>query len=125
MRLGRLAILTLITTALLGGQLPAAAPAAGRQDGLSAQTVERTVAAGQDLLAPDDDSPQEQAPAPQVPEPKLAHGEEIESKDFASDFLLVCTARAAVGGALAEVHTHSELVQTSELTLHGLHRLQI
>jgi hypothetical protein len=131
MRLGRLAILTLISTALLGGQFATAALASSlaklRQDGTRAQTTgSRPVIAAPDLLAPDDESPHEQAPAPQLPaDPASVHGEEIQSKDFATDFLFAQADRADVRGAFVEMHSHSELVRTSELTLYGLHRLQI
>ena len=122
----RLAILMLISTALFAGQLPAAGPALARRNAVRDQAAEPTVAASQDLLAPDDDTSQEQGPSQQVPaEPTPVHGEELESKDFATDFVLACAERADIRIAFIELHSHSELVQTSELTLHGLHRLQI
>jgi hypothetical protein len=125
MRLGRLAILTLVSTALLGGQFSAAS-SAGQHSGLRDQATMRVVRGNQDLLAPDDEAPHEHVPAQQAPaEPAPLHGEEIESKDFATDFVLACAERLDRHIGLVEAHSHSELVSTSELTLHGLHRLQI
>jgi hypothetical protein len=126
MQVGRLAILTLISTALLGGQFSAASSALAQQSSVQDQPAGRIVRTTQDLLAPDDDVPHEQAPSQQLPaESAPLHGEEIESKDFATDFVLACAQRADRQVGLAELHSHSELVSTSELTLHGLHRLQI